>query len=285
MEAIMRRYGKCRMHTKDHFSDHAWWEKGFAYLLSALLTGLPGSVALANPTGEQVISGDVSFSENGNYLTINASDGAIIGYTGFDIDLGETVEFIQPGPNAKVLNRVIDSLDPTYINGSLLANGQVYIVNSMGVFFGQNALIDVATLYAAAGSMSNEDFLAGLDQFTNLSGPVENFGEIFADAVHLIGQRVANHGSIVAEDGLITMIAGENVIFSLLGSRMSVKISSDPGAEPIADAPGVENSGVLDAGNGVVNLSAGDIYALAVWHTGTTTASEIVIEGGDGGIV
>ena len=90
---------------------------------------------------------------------------------------------------ASVLNRITGA-DPSRIDGTLLANGRVYIVNPAGVFFGNGALVDVGQIYAAAGQIANEDFLNGIDHFTDLTGSVINDGAIIAEAVHLIGSQV-----------------------------------------------------------------------------------------------
>ena len=41
------------------------------------------------------------------------------------------------------------STDPTRIDGALLSNGEVWIVNPVGVFFGDQAIVDVGGLVAA----------------------------------------------------------------------------------------------------------------------------------------
>ena len=81
---------------------------------AALVAAAGTSAALAspavNPTG--VASGSAEFSSAGSSLTITASDGAIINYSRFDVAAGESVRFVQPGADARVLNRV-NSVDPS----------------------------------------------------------------------------------------------------------------------------------------------------------------------------
>ena len=270
------------MDKRNRLQAHGILEQLLALLLaSLLLAGVP-TLALAAPQGEQVVSGEATFSRDGSVTTIEAGNNAIINYQGFDILSHEMVQFIQPSETARVLNRVL-SMDPTQIDGSLLANGQVYIVNPAGIFFGESAIVETAGLIAAAGNMSNQDFLGGIDRFTQLSGPVENYGQIYGNAVSLIGRHAANHGSIVADDGLITIVAGESVILMRLGDSMGVKL--EPGDGVPLDATGVENTGLLDAGEGAVKLAAGDIYSLAIHHSGTSRGGEIELAGGDGGMV
>ncbi|MHC4121153.1 MAG: filamentous hemagglutinin N-terminal domain-containing protein, partial [Planctomycetota bacterium] len=76
-------------------------------------------VAEAGPEGAQVVSGDVSIAQSGYNTSIAASDKAIINYSSFDIAQPETVQFIQPGSSASVLNRIL-SANPTNINGTVL---------------------------------------------------------------------------------------------------------------------------------------------------------------------
>ena len=245
------------------------------YVGSALFAA---DVSQAGPQGESVVRGDVRFTRDGALTQIEAGHNSIIEYQGFDIGREETVRFLQPSDAARVLNRVV-GLDPTQIDGHLAANGHVYIVNPAGVFFGGEAVVDVAGLVAAAGNLSNDDFLAGVDRFTQLSGPVENFGDIQADLVGLIGKSVANRGSIRAEDGVIAMVAGDSVVFGNLGNHLQVKVETS--AVPVSqDGLGVENTGSLEAEGGFINLAAGDLYSLAIRQTGDIRAETIALDGG-----
>ncbi len=254
-----------------------------AGLLSGLIaqTLVPG-VAFAGPRGEHVAHGQASFSRDGGVTSIVASDRAIIDYRSFDILQNEAVQFVQPDATARVLNR-IRGADPTHIDGSLTANGRVYIVNPSGVYFGGQAVVDVAGLYAAAGAISQEDFLARRDRFTSLHGEVVNLGSIRGEIVALLGGSVANHGSIVSPGGLIALVAGNEAVLVPIGDRVRVRVA---GAAPAAlgSTPGVENTGRLDAGDGGVSLAAGDLYSLAISQTesGSISGGDIEVAGGAG---
>ncbi|MFX4728967.1 filamentous hemagglutinin N-terminal domain-containing protein, partial [Acinetobacter baumannii] len=85
---------------------------------------LPGLV-IANPTGHQIVQGQVGIQTQGSTLNITASDRAIINWKQFSIQPGETTRFIQPHSTATVLNRVVGP-DPSQILGNLIANGRVF---------------------------------------------------------------------------------------------------------------------------------------------------------------
>ncbi|MEE8473726.1 MAG: filamentous hemagglutinin N-terminal domain-containing protein, partial [Myxococcota bacterium] len=255
------------------------WRATARLALAGMLVASSGVPAVyAEPVGEQVKAGDASFSRDGNVTQITASDGSIIEYTSFDILGGETVEFIQPSEMARVLNRVLDE-NTTEINGSLLANGRVYIVNPAGIFFGGEAIIDVGALIAAAGSVTDDDFLAGVDQFTSVMGSVENRGAIEAGSVMLLGRTVANHGSILAPSGMIAMVAGETILLSTLDGKLLIVVDG-PAADPVE--VGVTQAGTVTAEGGEVIFTTGDVYSLALNHTGMTVGGGVRIESGGG---
>ncbi len=217
-------------------------------LACAALIGMTLGVgtAMAGPEGAQVVHGAASINQAGNVTNITTSHQAIINYSKFNIGPSETVNFIQPGASSRVLNR-INSVRPTVIEGRLNANGSVYFVNPQGVRFTNGAVVNVGSIFAAAGSMSNQDFLAGHDRFTALSGSVVNEGLINAREVGMVGQRVINQGQINLADsgGLIAMAAGDQVIIARHGSHISVEVNND---NPTANSA----------------LGAGDLGALAM---------------------
>lgn len=265
-----------------------------ALIAAAAWAGCTADVAQA-VTNPNVINGNVTFEHVGNTTIIRASDGSIINYFNFSIAPNEVVQFIQPGEWARVLNRVTGP-DPSIIQGTLLANGQVYIVNPAGVYFHNGAVVDVAGLYAAAGSLSNQRFLNGTDKFTNLTGDVVNAGTISGNNINLIGKHVLNSGGISAPAGTIIMAAGNEVYLMQQGGKISVRIDgttltgqnlpqSGSTAPDMTATPGVENTGTITAnGGGTVTLGAGDMYSLAIRNSGTIRASkgEINLVAGSG---
>ncbi len=252
---------------------------------------------LAAPQGQQVVRGQAQFSRVGDTTVIRASNGAIINYGSFDIAAHEAVRFVQPGAEARVLNR-IQSAAPTRIDGALQANGRVYIVNPAGVIFGRGSIIDVAGLYAGAAHIADSDFARGVNHFTDVAGAVVNEGTINASAVHLIGAHVANHGAIVANKGIVSMLVGNDVYIGEQGGSIYVRIdgaSLSPEAGPakgagatpdLAAAPGVENTGSISARGGRITLGAGDAYSLAIRNSGSIRAAggNVALAARDGAI-
>ncbi len=219
--------------------------------------------ATAGPEGETVIFGDVTFVRDGDVWTVYVGDLAIIEYSNFDIAPHEMVQFIQPGADSRVLNRILSGA-PTNIEGTLLANGQLYLVNPSGVIFGRNSVVNAGALYAAAGNISNQDFLAGVNRFTN-TGAVANFGTIEGDLVSLVGSTVANHGAIRAREGTVVMAAGEQVVIGEQFGSLYVKIDGPAGEIDVTP-------------HGGPALASGDVFSLAAWNNGTIEARNAHIE-------
>jgi filamentous hemagglutinin family protein len=233
----------------------------------------------AEPNGGQVVSGDATITQQGNTTLIHQnSANAIINFQQFNIGAGQTVQFIQPDSSSRVLNRVL-SADPTRIDGTLLANGQVYIVNPSGVFFGNQAVVNTAGLFAAAGNISNDDFLKQINLFTDVRGSVINEGSIQSKAVYLIGQKVANFGSIVAPDGVVILAAGDEVFLVERDQHMIAKVKGGDSANTQA---AVSNTGSIETGKGSVQMAAGDMYAMAIRQTGHIKARRVELAGGNG---
>ncbi len=213
-------------------------------IVLASIAGLAvSSVAIAQPQGTRVERGDASITRSGSLTQIRAANNTILRHASFDIAQGQTVQFIQPSANARVLNR-IDSAAPTRIDGALLANGRVYLVNPAGVFFGSNSVVNAGGLIAAAGKMSDRDFLRGVDRFTELTGDVIASGSIRAGDVILAGSNVEVGGAIVADRRAI-LVSGDDVLVRQSGSSsVHVKVGTV--------------SGGLTRERGTKSLGAGD---------------------------
>lgn len=257
--------------------------------VAAMLLGASGlaATALGGPEGAKVVAGEATINQNGNRTVIRAGDRTIIDYTRFNVGANERVRFIQPGANARVLNR-INSAEPTRIDGVVRANGIVYFVNPAGVMFGQNAVINTNGLIAAGANLGNNDFIQGIDRFTNVTGDVVNQGTIQSTQTALVGQHVINSGVIDTggdPSGVVTMVAGDEVVLSRDGETMSVRVSPDNAALRDPSRAGVENTGRINARNGRSRIVAGDMYSLAIKDVGQTTARDVKIQGQGTGLV
>jgi len=228
-----------------------------------------------------VAAGSASISQQGSITTIRTgTNNTILYFSKFDIAGGSTVNFLQPSAAGRVLDHVT-SATPSLINGTLESNGTVYLINPAGVIFGAGAVVDVNRFYAAAANFSNQDFLSGIDHFTGVSGMVSNSGQIRANQVSLIGSQVMNQGNIVAPNGYVAMLAGSDVLVSEEGSHITARV-----AAPVAGA-GATASGSSSAAAAARDLrnsamAAGDVYSLAIRHTGRIEASNVLINGGGG---
>ena len=247
-------------------------------LLVVLLLIGPGNLRAGEVVVQEVVQGAATITQQPNNTFIEAGNNTIINYSQFDVDLGETATFIQPSSGSRVLNRVI-SVDPSYLLGTVTANGQVYFVNRSGVVIGEGAVINAAGFYAAAGDMSNSDFLAGTDKFTTSGGVLSNAGTINAsEGVALIGSKVLNTGTIISERGVVALCAGDEVYLAQNGSGLKVRVDNldaDTGQGGAASGQASSEAGVLNEGTVTgdeVLLSCGDVYSLAVINSGRVTA-------------
>ncbi len=263
-------------------------------LLCCAVAGLLAAVlpaARADIQVDNVAAGEATFHQEGSHTTIEAVDRTIINYERFGIPHDSSVQFVQPDASSRVLNRILGG-NPSAIDGALLANGIVYFVNPAGVFFGPDSVVEVGGLIAAAGQISDADFLAGIDRFTGLEGPVENRGIIRAeDGARLMGRNVLNTGTIVARRGLVSLLSGEEAYLAEQGSDVMVRVDTmdastatgeGPGGEASAEF-GVRNEGLVE-GDEVV-FAAGDVYSLALLNSGRVQARDAVTMSGDGYVV
>lgn len=254
-------------------------------LIAASGTALTlAAVAVAQPQNPTVQSGQVGITQQGNLTQITASNGAIINYSQFNIPTGYTVQFIQPSAAARVLNRVTGP-DPSQINGTLLANGHVYIVNPAGVYFNQGSVVNVGGLYAAAGNLSNADFRRQMDRFTELEGSVVNDGTINAAKAVLAGAAVENTGTINSPGGMVVMAAGNDLFIGEAGGNLYARVShgsSTNATGRLSDRQaGVYNTGTINARGGRAVAVTGDIFGMAIRQGGTVTAGQIELRGGN----
>ena len=237
-----------------------------AFIIASLTVPV---IAHANPSGGKIIAGDaeINFTDMGKRLDINQqSQNAIIEWDSFSIDVDELVNFSQPSVDAIALNRIIGT-SPSDILGQLTANGNVWIVNPNGVFFGKKASVDVGGLLATTLDIDDADFMGERYEFHNNAGSrasVINAGTISvtdAGLAALVGPHVENSGVVMANLGQVNLSAANGFTLDFKGDgKVNFLITN-----AIADAPDavqdgadalIENSGDLISDGGQVIVSA-----------------------------
>ncbi|MCM8531116.1 MAG: filamentous hemagglutinin N-terminal domain-containing protein, partial [Lentisphaeraceae bacterium] len=258
--------------------------KKLRILLSALMLFSQILPLMAEPQGGEVVRGNASIQQSGNVtnIRVNSQNGAI-NWKSFNLNRNETVNIHQASASSRLLNRINGS-SPSMIDGTINANGNVYFINPAGVYFGQNSVINVGGLFAAAGNISNDDFMAGINRFTGIEGDVINRGQITADgSAHFIGKRVENIGLVESINGFVSFSSGTDVLIAEEGSSLHVKIEQNSEAAQESDKAAIDNSGTIKAKKGI-NLGSGDIYSLALNNTGLIASKEIKVDGANGDV-
>lgn len=246
---------------------------------------IPGVVSAA-PLGEVIIDGQATITRPDAQTTVveQSTQNSIINWNSFSIANQEFVRYIQPNANAISLNRVTGG-QPSEILGNLSANGQVFLVNTHGVYFGPGSQVDVAGLVATTLDISDQDFKNHHYVFANGNGGnVTNEGRIRTRPGGysvLAGERVVNKGRIDADLGQIALVSGSKMTMSVDANGL-ISVAVDDAA--LSSSAGVINDGVLSADGGRILVSArvaDHLVSTAVNNTGLIEASSIVEANGE----
>ncbi|MDI1321051.1 MAG: filamentous hemagglutinin N-terminal domain-containing protein [bacterium] len=97
----------------------------------ALLGFAAAGLHAQSPTGGTVVAGQATIATVPNGTVITAGNNSVLHWGSFNVGADQTVQFVQPSASSRVLN-LIGGLMPSQINGALLANGQVYLMNPAG---------------------------------------------------------------------------------------------------------------------------------------------------------
>ena len=243
---------------------------------------------------------------NGNTTTYNQTDQNVYNRVDrYNIAADELHRYNQPNADAIFVQRVVGQ-DPSSILGSLVANGQVWIMNPGGVLIGADATVNAAGFMATSLVMEEDDFFAGNYTFNQegSGGYVVNKGTIIVQnggyAV-LAGASVVNNGVIQADLGSVVLASGTQATVDFDGDGLVNFAIGDGKAAQIAGPDGealttaVLNTGQVRANGGRVLMTAqaaGNILDSVVNNQGVVEANtvveregEILLLGGDEGLV
>ena len=228
-------------------------------------------VSVAGPNGGTVVGGSGTIQGQGSgSVTVNqSSQNLIINWQTFNIGRGETTTFNQPNGNAVALNRVIGGQGPSFLDGTLTANGRVFIINGDGILFGAHSSINTAGFLATTNDIRNADFMAGKYNFNipgNPAASIVNLGSITATSggfAALVAPGVRNSGTITATLGTVSLAAGNAFTLDFYGDRLITLAVNDQIASQVVDVETgkpikslVGNDGKLGANGGRVELTA-----------------------------
>lgn len=280
------------MHNYGH------WKKTLALLVMSALS-LGASSVDAMPEGGVIRSGEGAVSQNGREMTIRQDSGRLaMDWTNFNVGKDETVRFQQPGKDALALNRVTGN-QQSVIDGSLLSNGHVLLVNPNGVVIGKNASIDVGGLVASTAHVK-DNFMKEFGNSTgsfNLGGvsdgKIINEGTINAEGglVALHAAKVENSGTITSNGGSVLMAAADTLTLTPdTDGKLNFTVDGK-----VAEASAL-NKGAITADGGTIVMtadSASDVMSTVVNNEGTLQArtlrknekGQILLEGNDKGQV
>lgn len=242
-----------------------------------------GIATTALPENPNVAAGAAQFDYAANQLTIQQNTNQLVtNWSTFNIGRDAAVQFIQPNSAATALNRV-NSNDPSYIFGSLSANGRVILINPNGVMFANGARVDVDSLITSTLQLTDQNFLNNIFTFEKgaAAGSILNQGDLNAyrgGLVALVAPVVNNEGNIRSDAGTVGLFSGDKVSLALDGNRL-VRYTIDQGTLSSL----IENKGAIQAAEGVVILSAKGVEQVGrsvVNNSGLIAATGITEVGG-----
>jgi filamentous hemagglutinin family protein len=208
---------------------------------------LPTGGVVANPGSASIIN-----SAHNLMVIKQTAPKTTIHWNSFDIAHGYTVRFDQPNASAEAMN-YIGGAKPSVIQGTLSANGKVYLVNSNGILFDGTAQVNVNTLIASSLNISQQTFDNGITSSLDVDGDPTLVATMLLDSA---GQ-VVNYGTIrsVKVDGASGEVVTTAKVDAATGQ--TVQQAVEEGGSIMLFAPQVENHGLITANNGQVILAAG----------------------------
>ena len=247
------------------------------------LATLSVGFAQAEPTGGVVVagSGTATIASGAGTVITQTTPNVSINWTGFNIGVGETVNFVQPTSASIAVNRIYDT-SGTSIMGSLTANGHVYLINPNGILFAPGSHVDVGGLVASTLDMNDASLLTNSRYFSGTgTGSIVNKGNISVPVggfVALLGNTVINganlnEGNITAPLGTVALGAGSAVTLTFAGNSLVQMMVNQSLVTTLA-----ENKQLIKADGGVVIMTAGAADALlasVVNNTGIIEAKTV----------
>lgn len=187
------------------------------YVIASFMVAMSSGLCRAAPIGGSVQNGDVEITyDTAVTRIVQKSPNAIIQWSSFNLRADERLEIVQPSQHARLVNRV-SLKEPSIIEGSIVSNGQVILLNADGVVHQSSANAQVGGLILAGLDLQSVDNKANILRFLNTdttrTGEVKNLGTIGTaeggNAV-LVGKKISNQGLIKGEQSSVALAVGRS---------------------------------------------------------------------------
>lgn len=258
-----------------------WISFGFVYSVSAGAAQPSGLIPSATLGWINATIDPARTSASQMTITQSAPK-AILNWQQLNLANGQTLAFNQGGNRTwAALNRIFDA-NPSFINGKVTADGQVYFINTNGIIFGSGAQVNVGSLTATSLNLTDSLFNAGIlsvplrnsdgtlnPVFTGTSGfvqvdPGAQITTASGGRVMLLAPNVQNGGVISTPDGQTIIGAGQKVYLLDSADPAGLLVEVDSGGT-------ATNLGSVTAQRGNVTM-----VGLAVNQQGMISASTSV---------
>ncbi len=179
-----------------------------------------------------ITTGSATATQSGNTLSVTqTTTTATLNWAKFNIGAGGKVVFTQPSSTSIALNRIFDA-NPSAIYGTLMANGQIYLINGNGFLFGPGAVVNVGGLLASTLNLTDANFAAGILEpgvkgQSALQPFVDSAGNVISQSITvdpgatltaadqgrllLAAPNISNAGNLSAPDGQVILAAGQSL--------------------------------------------------------------------------
>ncbi len=232
-------------------------------------------------------------SNGGTQTTVTQTSArAVINWSDLSVASGDTLEFVQPNASSITLNRVVGpsgggAIVPTHIDGTVQANGQVWVLNPAGVLVGSAGQVNVAGFLATTLGIADATFASATDAFSltgESTASVVNQGIVTASGYAVFaGHRVENAGIVQAQLGTVALGSGRAMSMSFSADKLISFVVSDPAT---SQGSGVFNTatGQLIANGGRVLMTARAASAVAanvINSAGLVQANSVSLKNGE----
>ncbi|MDI9408128.1 MAG: filamentous hemagglutinin N-terminal domain-containing protein [Candidatus Pacebacteria bacterium] len=214
-----------------------------AVLAGVGLGGMNNAQAAPMAADASVVAGQATITNPTQQSTLVRQDSsrAVINWNGFDVGIGESVEFQVPTTTSATLNRISSSA-PSLIQGSVTSNGHLYFVNPNGMIFNAGSQVTANGFVATTAAIATQSFMNSAPSVGSLrgagSGAIEVYGELKANSIGLYAQDLMVNGTVDASNG-----SGVGGSVTMMADRLAAI-----GTVAVISASGYKDGGTINIG-------------------------------------